>query len=1099
MSTPAQDNSREWDVINHFIGFSRRFLEVEGLGTALRLLSDFPGVLGGSITENVTKTIKNRRTEKRTLSDVFRRNPCVVSCNPMQCKFGKGISARREVEGRSRPDIYCGLRVTEFGAAFRAAMRCLSVGSMDSPWLSARHFCQQGICTGHFKDFLQIVFFNGIRLGGGLHGVLELHSCPLNRVGGFGAGQPLAPTPREQNTSLNHLAPFKLVMLEHALGKSGPRDPYAWDVISLPGCIPGDSAGENGSTDSGTLGNGLLSGDPGEWSSGTGAAMSYATRAVRELWRGFNGALTRPVSGPNIRLFNKFRREFLNSMQAFQSRSYLGSPCPSSSPGLWDLGIWTCDSVSSLCGVGVGGCGCVGGSNEGCGSTSRKNGSGEIVGSWRGHVRLHVATRVSPSPSRHNGVGGAELYYLRHARSCAAVAGGRSGTGGASGGVVAVRAPWVVRVAIRAVLTGLAGWRSATRFGLWALELLLRNPVHGAALWSVSGFGEFRGQSAWWCLGMLAVGVHYRSPTCEALSASAVWDFTKGAPVQFRVMAAVYAGLVAPGFPASSARDEAREERDKTPRRLPQALDRVIGGAIRGGRRLLSGSAERSRTSGSDMPVDEAEADEGDDSVVRNIFRVSTPPPRAPAVDEPAAGRYNVGSSPLGRMLEDSGQDVGIEDARSRILKEDSWCIRPQRRSSSAPPRLGEIVVFTDGSGPASAEVEGSAGWGVVVLEEGMDPLEYCGPVNCHIGERFFFGAIEKTNNTGELSAVIMALKYLLEVDTSERPVCIRPDSKYASDMTQGLKNAHTHHRLVSEAQRLFQEVRAKRRVRFEWIQGHSGNVWNGTADTLAHIGKTGKVQVWGAYGNPWRVHWSGLTGASAQGGTQGAEREAKGTEVGCEREAVQTGSQSSVESDREGGSVGLTQDVQQMAVACGRGEGVEAVASQASGTSSQADHAGLGSQESVFSFGVPVAGANKRDRGTEAGRNVREEQPSSRRKLCPVTNCPCASVSRDCGWTTMESLRKHMDLHLLGELEGKPPVDWMDEHNLTACKVCGFSVSRRVHGGIHPRCWPLWRTQQAVAASGGAGQARDGSGRSGALDRLPSMDDICTAYVQTK
>ena len=160
LSTPAQDNSREWDVINHFIGFSRRFLEVEGLGTALRLLSDFPGVLGGSITENVTKTIKNRRTEKRTPSDVFRRNPCVVSCNPMQCKFGKGISARREVEGRSRPDIYCGLRVTEFGAAFRAAMRCLSVGSMDSLWLSARHFCQQGICTGHFKDFLQIVFFS---------------------------------------------------------------------------------------------------------------------------------------------------------------------------------------------------------------------------------------------------------------------------------------------------------------------------------------------------------------------------------------------------------------------------------------------------------------------------------------------------------------------------------------------------------------------------------------------------------------------------------------------------------------------------------------------------------------------------------------------------------------------------------------------------------------------------------------------------------------------------------------------------------------------------------------------------------------------------
>ena len=124
-------------------------------------------------------------------------------------------------------------------------------------------------------------------------------------------------------------------------------------------------------------------------------------------------------------------------------------------------------------------------------------------------------------------------------------------------------------------------------------------------------------------------------------------------------------------------------------------------------------------------------------------------------------------------------------------------------------------------------------------------------------------------------------------------------------------------------------------------------------------------------------------------------------------------------------------------------------------------------SQDSAFSFGAPVAGSQDdalaqqaQNMDISAGSSssaalIVGDAPGVSKLLCPVIGCPCADASRDPGWNSDDSLRRHVDLHLVGELPGKPPVQWLQDRNLTACLVCGFSASRRIHGGIHSSCWP--------------------------------------------
>ena len=118
---------------------------------------------------------------------------------------------------------------------------------------------------------------------------------------------------------------------------------------------------------------------------------------------------------------------------------------------------------------------------------------------------------------------------------------------------------------------------------------------------------------------------------------------------------------------------------------------------------------------------------------------------------------------------------------------------------------------------------------------------------------------------------------------------------------------------------------------------------------------------------------------------------------------------------------------------------------------------------------------------------------PEVRRSLhCPVIGCPAADPAIDPGWPSVDGQRGHVDLHLIGELPGKPSPEWLAERNLTTCVVCGFSASRRVHGGVHSRCWPRRRRAQPANSAGDSMLEVQ-------LRRLPSIQEVFTCPVYTK
>ena len=78
----------------------------------------------------------------------------------------------------------------------------------------------------------------------------------------------------------------------------------------------------------------------------------------------------------------------------------------------------------------------------------------------------------------------------------------------------------------------------------------------------------------------------------------------------------------------------------------------------------------------------------------------------------------------------------------------------------------------------------------------------------------------------------------------------------------------------------------------------------------------------------------------------------------------------------------------------------------------------------------------------------------SSRRLYCPVLGCPQADCRRAAGWTSQQSLRKHVEEHAAGRFMGTIPEDWLVAHNLGQCCVCSKLLPQRF-GIACPRCRP--------------------------------------------
>ena len=158
----------------------------------------------------------------------------------------------------------------------------------------------------------------------------------------------------------------------------------------------------------------------------------------------------------------------------------------------------------------------------------------------------------------------------------------------------------------------------------------------------------------------------------------------------------------------------------------------------------------------------------------------------------------------------------------------DGSCLDNQNVGPDAPTGWG-IVIVTGDSGLGK-------GGGEVIHEEN-------GEVITDENDDDWIGAEVGSNNTAELSAFAMALRWLL-LEGGEGKALIRTDSTYAGNLADGTWKAKANRNLVSRMQKLWGEVSTLRELEWKHIRAHRGHRWNERADHLAIRAASGEVPI---------------------------------------------------------------------------------------------------------------------------------------------------------------------------------------------------------------------------------------------------------------
>lgn len=131
-----------------------------------------------------------------------------------------------------------------------------------------------------------------------------------------------------------------------------------------------------------------------------------------------------------------------------------------------------------------------------------------------------------------------------------------------------------------------------------------------------------------------------------------------------------------------------------------------------------------------------------------------------------------------------------------------------------------KLIAYADGSCLGNP---GPGGWGVVLVGSDASWLEFSG------------AAASTTNNRMEITAAIEALRRL----PAGVEVTIRTDSQYlVNTMTVGWKRREN-----LDLWKILDAEVAQRKVRWEWVRGHSGDSVNERADELARNAALGRPQ----------------------------------------------------------------------------------------------------------------------------------------------------------------------------------------------------------------------------------------------------------------
>ena len=180
------------------------------------------------------------------------------------------------------------------------------------------------------------------------------------------------------------------------------------------------------------------------------------------------------------------------------------------------------------------------------------------------------------------------------------------------------------------------------------------------------------------------------------------------------------------------------------------------------------------------------------------------------------------------------------------------------RRSYGSKPTADEhthtdeaMEVYTDGSGSrGKCSSDTPAGWGFVATCDEEAVHEARGPVQTDSRSAFYLGAQVGSNNTGELSAIMEAMLYVLSRPQGP-PAKLRVlyDSKWAASMTRGEFRPKRHKELVYNAKKIYAALRKHTEVEWEWVKGHTGQKYNEMADELAGAAKRDGSTVGGRSG----------------------------------------------------------------------------------------------------------------------------------------------------------------------------------------------------------------------------------------------------------
>jgi len=142
------------------------------------------------------------------------------------------------------------------------------------------------------------------------------------------------------------------------------------------------------------------------------------------------------------------------------------------------------------------------------------------------------------------------------------------------------------------------------------------------------------------------------------------------------------------------------------------------------------------------------------------------------------------------------------------------------------------IKIYTDGACKGNP---GVGGWGAFIIQDEKN-------------KELFGGENETTNNRMELMAVIMALKEISP--TSE--LTIYTDSTYVQKgISEWIKNWKVNNWRSSSRKPVknkdlwleLDEAVGSRKINWEWVKGHAGNVGNEKADELANQGVTSMME----------------------------------------------------------------------------------------------------------------------------------------------------------------------------------------------------------------------------------------------------------------